>query len=71
MYGGEGRDFIYVSHGTNRVDGGPGTDKIRAHFGRGGTIDCGPGDDSLHLSQRSKRRYHSIKNCERIDFKPE
>jgi hypothetical protein len=71
MYGGDGDDFIYVSHGTNRIDGGSGDDTIRAHFGRGGSIDCGPGNDSLHLSPRSKQRYDSIRNCERIDFKPE
>jgi Ca2+-binding RTX toxin-like protein len=70
LYGGDGDDFIYVSHGTNRVFGGAGNDTIRAHFGRGGTIDCGPGNDRLHLSHRSERRY-SVKNCERIDNKPE
>jgi RTX calcium-binding nonapeptide repeat (4 copies) len=71
LNGGDGNDFIYVSHGTNRIEGGSGNDTIRAHFGRGGTIDCGSGNDKLHLSKRSKRRYHSIQNCERIDFKPE
>lgn len=70
LYGGAGNDFIYVSHGTNRVFGGEGNDTIRAHFGRGGTIDCGSGNDSLHLSKRSKQRY-SVQNCEQIDFKPE
>jgi hemolysin type calcium-binding protein len=70
LYGGDGEDFIYVSHGTNRIEGGSGDDTIRAHFGRGGTIDCGSGNDKLHLSKRSKQRY-SIQNCERIDFKPE
>jgi hypothetical protein len=71
LYGGAGNDFIYVSHGTNRVFGGAGNDTIRAHYGRGGTIDCGSGNDRLHLSHRSERRYHSVKNCERIDNKPE
>jgi hemolysin type calcium-binding protein len=71
LYGGDGNDFIYVSHGTNRVFGGAGNDTIRAHYGRGGTIDCGPGKDKLHISHRSKQRYHSVKNCERIDNKPE
>ncbi len=71
LYGGDGNDFIYVSHGTNRVFGGDGNDTIRAHYGRGGTIDCGSGNDRLHLSHRSERRYDSVKNCERIDNKPE
>ena len=71
LYGGDGNDFIYVSHGTNRVFGGDGNDTIRAHYGRGGTIDCGSGTDRLHLSHRSERRYDSVKNCERIDNKPE
>lgn len=71
LYGGAGNDFIYVSHGTNRVFGGAGNDTIRAHYGVGGTIDCGSGNDRLHISHRSKGRYHSVKNCERIDNKPE
>jgi Ca2+-binding RTX toxin-like protein len=71
LYGGDGNDFIYVSHGTNRVFGGAGNDTIRAHYGRGGTIDCGAGNDRLHLSHRSERRYHPVTNCERVDNKPE
>ena len=71
LYGGAGNDFMYVSHGTNRLFAGAGNDTIRAHFGAGGTIDCGSGNDSLHISNRSKHRYHSVKNCEHIDNKPE
>jgi Ca2+-binding RTX toxin-like protein len=70
LNGGAGRDFIYASHGTNTITGGPGNDTIHAHFGRGGSIDCGPGKDLLFLSHRSKPHYR-IRNCERKTFKHE
>ena len=65
--GGPGRDYIYASKGRNDISGGPGNDVIRAHFGTGGVIDCGPGDDVVQLSHRSARRY-VIRNCEHRTF---
>jgi len=70
LYGGPGNDFIYTSHGFNDVTGGAGNDTIHAHFGRGGTIDCGTGNDLLIISHRSKPHYR-IHHCERISFKHE
>jgi len=70
LNGGGGRDFIYASHGWNDITGGPGNDTIHAHFGAGGTIDCGPGRDLLFLSHRSKPHY-KVRHCERKTFKHE
>jgi Ca2+-binding RTX toxin-like protein len=67
IYGGDGDDFIYASHGRNTIDAGPGKDTIHAHFGRG-SIDCGPGNDTLFISHKSKKGY-KIKNCETISYK--
>jgi hypothetical protein len=65
--GGGGNDFVYASHGTNEIVGGPGNDVIHAHFGQGGSIDCGSGYDVLFVSHKTKRRY-SASACERISF---
>jgi Ca2+-binding RTX toxin-like protein len=65
--GGEGNEFIYVSHGINIINAGPGADTIHAHFGRG-TIDCGGGIDTLFISHRSKKVY-KISRCEKLSFK--
>jgi Ca2+-binding RTX toxin-like protein len=67
MYGGDGADFIYASHGRNIIVAGAGNDTIHAHFGRG-SIDCGAGRDTLFISHRSKPGY-KISRCERISFK--
>jgi RTX calcium-binding nonapeptide repeat (4 copies) len=70
LHGGAGNDFIYASHGTNDITGGPGNDVVHAHYGRGGTIDCGSGNDLLFLSHRSKPHY-GVRNCERTTSKHE
>ncbi|MEN3284102.1 MAG: hypothetical protein V7607_5242 [Solirubrobacteraceae bacterium] len=67
LYGGDGADFIYASHGRNVIVAGSGDDTIHAHFGRG-SIDCGGGHDTLFVSRRSKPGY-DISRCERISFK--
>jgi Ca2+-binding RTX toxin-like protein len=67
IYGGDGADFIYASHGRNVIAAGAGNDTIHAHFGRG-SIDCGAGRDTLFISHRSKPGY-KISNCETISFK--
>ena len=69
IYGGDGSDFIYASHGRNRISGGRGNDAISAHYGRG-TIDCGPGRDIYHVPRSLRGRY-KIKNCEKVDRRPE
>jgi Ca2+-binding RTX toxin-like protein len=68
LHGGLGNDFIYSSHGTNDITGGGGNDTIHAHWGRGGTIDCGAGYDVISLGPDSKRHY-KVSNCERTSFK--
>jgi Ca2+-binding RTX toxin-like protein len=67
VIGGNGKDFIYASHGTNNIAAGGGNDWIKAHFGRG-TIDCGGGRDLLFISRRAQRHY-TIRHCERISHK--
>ena len=67
LSGDDGNDYIYASHGKNAIDGGRGNDVIHAHFGRGGSIDCGSGYDVLYVSHRTKPRY-SAHDCERISF---
>ena len=62
-----GNDYIYASHGFNDIDSGPGNDVVHAHFGRGGSVDCGSGYDVLYVSHRSKPRYRE-RNCERTRF---
>ena len=69
IYGGAGNDFIYGSHGRNKISGGEGNDAIQAHYGRG-TIDCGPGRDIYHVPKSLRRKY-KIKNCEKVDRRPE
>lgn len=67
LYGGDGRDFIYASHGSNAISAGAGDDWIKAHFGHG-SIDCGPGNDLLYISRRVQKGY-TISGCERISHK--
>jgi hemolysin type calcium-binding protein len=67
VFGGNGKDFIYASHGTNMIAAGGGDDWVKAHFGRG-SIDCGGGRDLLFISRRAQRHY-KIHGCERISHK--
>ena len=69
IYGGDGNDFIYGSHGRNVISGGAGNDAISAHYGRG-VIDCGPGRDIYHVPKSLKRMYE-VRNCEKVDRRPE
>jgi Ca2+-binding RTX toxin-like protein len=67
IFGGEGKDIIFASHGYNVIDAGAGNDWLKAHWGRG-IIDCGPGNDILYVSRRAQKGY-TIRNCERISHK--
>jgi hypothetical protein len=67
--GGDGTDFIYGGHGTNRITAGAGNDVISIHYGRG-TLDCGPGRDIYHVARTRKKGY-KIRNCEKVDYRPE
>ena len=67
IFGGNGRDHIYASHGHNTIRAGGGNDWLKAHWGRG-LIDCGGGRDLLYVSRRNRPKY-VIRNCERISHK--
>ena len=69
MYGGDGTDFIYGSHGRNTVYAGAGNDVISVHYGRG-IVDCGPGRDIYHVA-RSRRSGYRFRNCEKVEYRPE
>jgi hypothetical protein len=62
LYGDAGNDWIYSSHGKNTISGGAGKDYIWAYYGRG-TIDCGPGFDTLRIRMGAPYR---VRGCERI-----
>lgn len=69
IYGGNGTDFIYGSHGRNTIYAGVGNDVISVHYGRG-LVDCGPGRDIYHVA-RSRRKGYRFRNCEKVDYRPE
>jgi Ca2+-binding RTX toxin-like protein len=69
IFGGDGNDFIYGSHGRNVINAGAGNDAISAHYGRG-IIDCGPGRDIYHVPKSLKKAY-KVKNCEKVDRRSE
>jgi Ca2+-binding RTX toxin-like protein len=69
MYGGNGTDFIYGSHGANSIYAGAGNDVISVHYGRG-LVDCGPGRDIYHVA-RTRRKAYRFRNCEKVDYRPE
>jgi hypothetical protein len=63
MYGRDGNDFIYPSHGKNVMYGGRGNDRIIAYYGHG-TIDCGPG--AKDFAQTRMNNAYKVRNCEII-----
>jgi len=62
LFGDAGNDWIYSSHGRNTIRGGAGKDYVWAFYGRG-SIDCGPGFDTLRIKLSNQ---YSVHNCERI-----
>ena len=69
IYGGNGTDFIFGSHGYNAIYGGNGNDVISVHYGRG-RVDCGPGRDIYHVARSRKSKYKFLR-CEKADYLPE
>jgi Ca2+-binding RTX toxin-like protein len=69
IYGGDGTDFIYGSHGRNTIYAGRGNDVISVHYGRG-FVDCGPGRDIYHVA-RTRRKGYRFRNCEKVEYRPE
>lgn len=69
IYGGNGNDFVYGSHGRNTIYGGKGNDAISVHYGRG-LVDCGPGRDIYHVAKSIKKSYRFV-HCEKVDYRSE
>jgi len=61
LYGGDGDDFLYASHGRNYMTGGPGNDYLQAYYGRG-VLDCGPGNDTVRVRRNSEN--YKLRGCE-------
>jgi hypothetical protein len=66
MVGGPGKDYMYASHGRNRIWTGGGDDIIHAHFGHG-AIHCDGGNPIVYLSRKSRKRY-TLFGCKRISY---
>lgn len=64
LRGGRGQDWIFSSHGANKIYAGPGNDHITAFFGHG-IVDCGSGRDTVRLRPRHHGRYR-VHHCEKI-----
>jgi len=63
LSGGPGNDWLYPSHSSHSiVKGGPGSDYVWAFYGKG-SIDCGPGDDTVRIRTGGAFK---VKNCEHI-----
>jgi Ca2+-binding RTX toxin-like protein len=65
---GAGNDWVYASHGRNRIFGGPGADTIRVWFGRG-FVDCGPGTRDILYVSKTQNRKVKRRNCEKVSHK--
>jgi hypothetical protein len=64
LRGGNGNDFLYPSHGKNRMYGGAGNDHIIAYYGHG-LIDCGPGTGD-YAQTRWQSNAYKVRNCEHV-----
>lgn len=64
LYGDDGDDWLYASHGHNTLKGGGGKDFLYAYYGRG-TLDCGAGKHDTAKIRLGTGQY-KVKNCERI-----
>jgi hypothetical protein len=69
IYGDEGGDFIYSSHGRNTIRAGAGNDAIKARYGKG-VVDCGPGIDIVYIPRSRKSRW-TFRSCERFEYRSE
>lgn len=63
LIGGSGNDWLYPSHGKSVVRGGPGNDRVWAFYGRG-TIDCGPGKDTVRVRTNGAFK---LRSCETVN----
>jgi RTX calcium-binding nonapeptide repeat (4 copies) len=67
LYGGDGKDFIYASHGENTIYTGAGADVVHAHFGHG-SIHCGSAQATVFISRRSRPGY-KLYGCKHVSYK--
>jgi RTX calcium-binding nonapeptide repeat (4 copies) len=66
IYAGNGRNFIYASHGENTIYTGSGPTFVLAHFGRG-TIVCGSAAVRVTLGAAVRSRYH-LQGCRHVSY---
>ena len=74
--GGSGNDQIYADSGGEIIDAGEGDDTVYVNNGTASReVDCGPGNDVLHINPRDKRggfhdhkslRSGRFRNCESV-----
>jgi Ca2+-binding RTX toxin-like protein len=66
IYAGNGKNFIYASHGENTIYTGSGPTFVLAHFGRG-TIVCGSSAVRVTLGAAVRSRYH-LQGCRHVSY---
>jgi hypothetical protein len=63
LYGGEGDDWIYASHGTNYIWTGGGEDHVLLVYGHGIVYCNGPGHKILVMRKLAKNRHYLLIGC--------
>lgn len=63
LYGGEGDDWIYASHGTNYIWTGGGEDHVLLVYGHGVVYCDGPGHKILVMRKLRKNRHYRLVGC--------
>ena len=66
IYAGNGRNFIYASHGTTTIFTGSGPSVVLAHYGRG-TITCGSAAVQVLVSHQSRPHWRLV-GCRHVGF---
>ena len=67
LHGGPGKDFIYASHGLNRIYTHGGADQVHIHFGHG-SVTCASPKATVFISHKSEKRY-KLHGCPRRSYK--
>jgi RTX calcium-binding nonapeptide repeat (4 copies) len=60
---GNGKNFIYTSHGTNYVNPGGGSSIVHAHFGRG-VITCQSANTVVIVTHHTQYKLHGCKHVQ-------
>jgi hypothetical protein len=66
IYAGNGRNFLYASHGTTIIYTGTGPSVVLAHYG-GGVIHCGSALVQVTVSHMSRPHYR-LPGCRHVSF---